>query len=138
MTNIKNFDPNLLSIDQISFKSTHCVVYDIEYLNNLDGVNFLYLVFNNVDAYIEESNENKYLVFVLTDKNKKALENYTELWDKIKNAIETIRGIEPIKYENDFMKIKFESDDDLPLGKILNVPLCVIIVKSVIQESEKF
>ena len=86
MTNIKNFDPNLLSIDQISFKSTHCVVYDIEYLNNLDGVNFLYLVFNNVDAYIEESNENKYLVFVLTDKNKKALENYTELWDKIKNA----------------------------------------------------
>ena len=36
------------------------------------------------------------------------------------------------------MKIKFESDDDLPLGKILNVPLCVIIVKSVIQESEKF
>ena len=138
MTNIKNFDPNLLSIDQISFKSTHCVVYDIEYLNNLDGVNFLYLVFNNVDAYIEESNENKYLVFVLTDKNKKALENYTELWDKIKNAIETIRGIEPIKYENDFMKIKFELDDDLPLGKILNVPLCVIIVKSVIQESEKF
>ena len=26
MTNIKNFDPNLLSIDQISFKSTDCVI----------------------------------------------------------------------------------------------------------------
>ena len=28
MTNIKNFDPNVLSIDQISFKSTDCVIYD--------------------------------------------------------------------------------------------------------------
>ena len=34
------------------------------------------------------------------------------------------------------MKIKFESDDDLPLGKILNIPLCVIIVKSVFQEND--
>ena len=35
-------------------------------------------VFNNVDAYIEENNEDKYLIFALTDKNKEALENYTE------------------------------------------------------------
>ena len=26
--------------------------------------------------------------------------------------------IEPIKYEKNFMKIKLESNDDLPLGKI--------------------
>ena len=32
------------------------------------------------------------------------------------------------------MKIKFESDDNLPLGKILNIPVCVIIVKSVFQK----
>ena len=25
------------------------------------------------------------------------------------------------------MKIKFESDDDLTLGKILNIPVCVIL-----------
>ena len=60
MTNIKHFDPNLLSIDQISFKSTDCVIYDIEYFKNLDSSNF---VFNNVDAYIEKNNEDKYLVF---------------------------------------------------------------------------
>ena len=29
MTNIKNFDPNLLSIDQISFKSNDCIIYEI-------------------------------------------------------------------------------------------------------------
>ena len=88
---------------------------------NLDGVNSLYLVFNDVDAYVECIDENKYLGFTLTNKNREALENYKELWSEIKDEIETIRGIEPIRYEKDFMKIKFESNDDLPLGKILNI-----------------
>ena len=71
-------------------------------MTNLDGVNSLQFVFNDVDAYFEENNENKYLVFTLPNKNKEAVENYTELWDEIKDEIETIRGIEPIKYEKDF------------------------------------
>ena len=74
------------------------------------------------------------MIFTLTDKNKEASENYKELWSEIG----TIRGIEPIKYEKDFIKIKFESDDDLPLGKIPNIPVCMIIVKSVFQENNKY
>ena len=110
---------------------TDCVIYYIECFKNLDSSNSLYLVFNNVDAYIkcnstEENIENKYLAFASTDKNKKVLENYTELWDEIKDQIETISGNKPIEYKKDFMKIKFELDDDLPLGKILNIPVCKI------------
>ena len=74
MTNIKNFDPSLLDIDKISFKSTDDVIYDIEYIimksldnENIDRANSLYLIFNNVDGYIEcnytqKSNENKYMI----------------------------------------------------------------------------
>ena len=65
------------------------------------------------------------MVFALTDKNKETLENYKELLDEIKNEIEAIRGTEPIKYEKDFIKIRFESDGDLPLGTILNIHVCV-------------
>ena len=130
MTNIINLDTNLLGINQISFRSTDSVVYD--------GVNSLYIVFNDVDAYFQCIDENKYFVFALTDKNKEPLENYKELWSEIKDEIETITGSEPIEYEKDFMKIKFESNDDLPLGKILNIPLCVIITKSVFQENDKY
>ena len=36
------------------------------------------------------------------------------------------------------MKIRFESDDDLPLGKILSIPVCVIISKTVFQENNKY
>ena len=108
MTDIKNYDPNLFSIDQISFESTDRVIYDIKYFKNLNSKNYPHLVFNNVDAYIEENNEDKYLIFALTDKNKEALGNYTELWDEIKDQIELISGNEPIEYKKNFMKIRFE------------------------------
>ena len=36
-TNIKNFEQNLLNIDQKSFKRTCCVIYDIKFFKNLDG-----------------------------------------------------------------------------------------------------
>ena len=36
------------------------------------------------------------------------------------------------------MKIKFESDDDLPLGKISNIPVSIIIARSVFQENNNY
>ena len=41
---------------------------------------------------IEEINGSKHLVFGSTDENKKVLKKYPELWDGIKNEIETING----------------------------------------------
>ena len=32
MFNVKNFDPNLLRIDKISFKSTDTIIYNIRYI----------------------------------------------------------------------------------------------------------
>ena len=138
MTNIMNLDTTFLGINQISFTNTDIVIYEIEYFKNLDGVTSLYLVFNDVDAYFECIDGNKYLVFALTDKNKRALQNYRKLWNEITEEIRTIRGIEPFQYEKDAMKIKFGSDYGLPLGKMLNIPVRVIIVKSVFEENSKY
>ena len=57
---------------------------------NVHSVNPLYLPFNKLDGWIEESNGNKYLNFVSTDKNKEVLTEYTELWYKIRRLVETI------------------------------------------------
>ena len=75
--------------------------------------------------------------FALTDKNKKALEYYRELWAEIKEEIRTIKETEPFRYEKDFMKIRFKSDYGSPLDKILNVLVCAIIAKSVFEENGK-
>ena len=50
----------------------------------------MYLIFNDVDAYFLSVNEEKYLVFASTDKNKDILENYKELWDTIRKEISKI------------------------------------------------
>ena len=72
MTNIKNFDPSLLGIDKISFKSTDAVIYHIGYITmksldkkKIDTANSVYRIFNNVNGYIEcnsteGSNEDKF------------------------------------------------------------------------------
>ena len=36
------------------------------------------------------------------------------------------------------MKIKVESNDDLPLGKILNIAVCVIIVRGIFEKDSKY
>ena len=81
MKNINDFDPSLLNIDEISFKSNELIMYDIKYIKNLNSLNSLYFVFNNLDAYIEESGKNRYLIFASIEKSKIMLGIYKELWD---------------------------------------------------------
>ena len=50
-----------------------------------------------------------------TDENKEVFTNYTSLWDEIKYLIKTFNGGEAGDYKKDFKKIKFSSDDNLPL-----------------------
>ena len=135
MTNIKVLDLNLVSVSQISFINDNAVNYEIEYYGNYVDTYPLHLVFNDVDVYFSCVNGEKYLVFALEDKNKEMLENYKKLWDEIKKEIRTIKGgIEPFESEKDAMKIRFESNIELPLNKIMNVPVCVITAKSVFEQ----
>ena len=42
-----------------------------------------------VEGHIEENSGNKYLVFDSTDENKEVLKKCAELWDGIRNGVET-------------------------------------------------
>ena len=55
MTIINNFDPSLLNIDEVLFESNKLIMYGIKYIKNLNSLDSLYLVLNNLDAYIEKS-----------------------------------------------------------------------------------
>ena len=91
-----------------------------------------------VIGHIQENNGNKYLVFDSVDENKKVLKKYTELWGGIKNKTEIINGGKTSEYGKDFMKIKFDSDDDLQLNKQLKFPTMTIVVRSVFEDECKF
>ena len=80
---------------------------------------------------------NTYLILDSTDKNKEILKMYTELWDGIKNLIEKINN-KLGKYEKGFMKIKSNSDDNLPLNKTLKLHNMTIIIRFVFEENSKY
>ena len=69
--------------------------------------------------------------------NKELLKKYAEVWDGIKNGIEAINGGEESYYGKGYLKIKFNSDDDLPLNKPLKFHVMTIIIRSVFEEGGK-
>ena len=75
----------------------------------INSVNPLYLIIDQIDGYIEEYNENKYLTLVLTDKSK-------ELWTKIRDIIRS-KTNNSDNCDDRYIKISFDSDNNLPPRK---------------------
>ena len=80
---------------------------------------------------ILKKNGNKYLIFDTTDENKEILQRCADVWEGIKNKIKAIN--EENDYRKDYMKIKFNSDDDLPLNKPLKFHMMTMIIRSVFE-----
>ena len=142
--NLKNFNSNLLKIDKKHYKGIN--IYYIGYITilkihdceSIQSVSPLYLLVNHASRYIEEKNGNKYLIFDdSVNENKALLKKYADVWDGIKNEIKAINGGKENDYGKDYMKIKFNSDDDLPLNKPLKFHAMTIIIRSVFEEYSK-
>ena len=94
----------------------------------------MYLQANHASGYIEEKNGNKYLLFDdCVNENKGLLKRYANVWDGIKDKINDTKEND---YEKDYMKIKFNSDDDLLLNKPLKFHAMIIIIRSVFFEED--
>ena len=142
--NIEEFDSNLLKIDKKSYKDIdiyyigYITIKKIDDCENIYSVNPLYLLVNHASGYIEEKNGNKYLIFDdSVNENKALLKKYADVWDGIKKKIKAINGGEGNNYGKDHMKIKFNSDDHLPLNKPLKFHAMTIINRSVFEEGGK-
>ena len=64
------------------------------------------------------------------NENKELLKKYAGVSDGIKNEIKAINHGKENDYEKDYTKIKFNSDDDLPLNKPLKFHEMTIIIRS--------
>ena len=101
-------------------------------------MNPLYLLVDEIDSFIEEKEESKYLNISLTDSNSEVLKKYAEIWSGIKDQIKKINNIKFGGYGKDYTKIKFNSHDDLPLNKILIFRILTIIIRSIFEEDGKY
>ena len=68
------------------------------------------------------------------NESKGLLKKYEDVWDGIKNEIKAINGGKKNNYGKDYVKIKFNSDNNLPLNKSLKFHTMTIIIRSVFEE----
>ena len=133
----------MLKVDKKWYKNIdvyyigYITILKIDDYESIYCVNPLYLRINHASGYTEEKNGNKYLIFNSVDENKEVLKKYVDVWDGITYEIKTINGGKENDYRKDYMKIKFNSDNDLSLNKPLKFHLMTIIIRCIFSEDGK-
>ena len=74
-----------------------------------------------MNRYFEYLNGNKYLTLVPTDESKEKNKKYKEMWIKIRDLIRSMTKISN-DYDEKYMIIKFNSDEELPPSKTIEIP----------------
>ena len=103
---IFDFDSKKLSIIKTKKNKIH-VYYDH---------NPIFLARNNLKGYFEEYNGNRYLTIIFTSEYQKLM--YTKIFKKINKDI-----------NKNHTKIKFESNDILPLNILINIHSLVFVIR---------
>ena len=139
---IETFDSNMLKLEKKQYKNLdinnigYVTIKKISYGYDNNSANPLYLRIDNANGYIEEINEDKYLVFDVTYENKKLLKRYDDVFNGIMDKIKKIDD-DWLEYAKDYMKIKFNSDDNLPLSKQLKFYNMTVTIRCVFEEDNK-
>ena len=140
LIDLDGFDADLLKLDKKGVMNIND--YYIGYVTkraayNIDSVNPLYLNIYTLDGFIEEKDGSKYLNITLTDYNNNFLKKYSEVWKEIKNQIVKINNGLGGEYHKDYMKIQFDSDDDLLLNKVMKFYDLTVIINTNLVDLEK-
>ena len=77
------------------------------------------------------------MTLVPTNQSKEIIKKYEELWSKIRDLIRSIIKISD-DYDEKYMKIKFSSDDNLPLNKTIEIHRAAIVIRAVFHENNKY
>ena len=96
------------------------------------------LLIYKIDDFIEEKEGNKYLNIAFADNNDEVLRKYKEVLCEIRTCIEKRNNNKSGEFEKDCMKIKFNSDDKLPLNKQIKFPSVTIVIRYVFEDDGKY
>ena len=136
MINIEHRHLNKIKTDENSYKNIliyyiskrYVAIKDSKYVK-IKTANSLYLIIRKMNGYFEEINENKCFTLVPTTESKEIIKHYKEFWSKIRDLIRSITKNSD-DYDETYMKIRFNSNDDLPLNKTQEIHNMIVAVCS--------
>ena len=104
---------------------------------NINSVDPLYLMINRIKGHFEEVDGDKYLI--ISSENGDMMQKYQKAFDGIKEIIKKIYDYrQPIKYDGNYIKITFKTDDNISPNKIIYFPTITIIIRSITQKDDKY
>ena len=138
---IDNFNPNLLKVEKKNFLDYN--VYNILYVTkkpeyNINSVNLLYLCMRYLKGFIDELDGKKYLNISLADNDNDVIIKYLEAFDGIKDNIKKLKDGLPVAYDKNYMKIQLETNDVLPLNKLMKFHALTIVIRQVFEKGNVF
>ena len=93
----------------------------------------MYLIINKAFCFVGEKNGVKYLKI---DKGE-ILNKWNQVFSGIKYHINKIDNSEVV-YGNDYDKIRFVTNDSLPLGKSIYFPTLTVVIRCVFKQGSLF
>ena len=101
------------------------------------SINSLYLLINRIKGHFEELDGDKYLI--ISSENDDIMQKYQKVFDEIKEIIKKINDYgQPIKYDDNYMKITFNTDNNIALNKIIYFHTVTIIIRSVTKKDDEY
>ena len=140
--NLDEFDGSKIKVDIKKFNDIDIYYCGYEYkkniteCNEINSVNPLCLRIKDIkDQFKKGKGDNVWYLIIFGDAD--VLRKFANIWKSIRAKIEENTG-GIVQYDKDYMKIKFESNDNLPTDNIVNMHQVTIIIRSVFAQNGKF
>ena len=139
--NLDEFDESRIRVDKKDFNDI-----DIYYLgykhkkkisecNIINSVNPLYLKITDMKGQFEKGKDDAWYL-VISDKDD-VYKKLVDILESIKNKI-TEKTWDALKYDKDYMKIKFEINNIFSIDKDVNIHIAIIIIRAIFAKNGKY
>ena len=140
--NLDEFDGSKIKVDRKNFNDIDIYYLGYEHkkkiteCNEISNINPLYLRITDMKGQFKKGkNDNVWYLIIFGDEN--VLRIFANIWKSIRAKIEESTSV-IVQYDKDYMRIKFESNNNLPTDNIVKIHLAIIIIRSVFAQNGKF
>ena len=140
--NLDEFGASKIKVNKKKFNNIDIYYLGYEYkkniteCNEINSVNPLYLKIKDMKGQFKKSkSDNIWYLIIFGDAD--ILRKFANIWKSIRAKIEENTG-GIVQYDKDYMKIKFKSNDNLPIDNTVNMHQVTIIIRSIFAQNAKF
>ena len=138
---LDEFDESKIKVDKKDFNDIDIYYLGYEYkkkiteCNIIRSVNPLYLRIVDIKGQFEKGKDDAWYL-VISDKDD-VYKKLVDIFKSIKNKI-TEKIWDVVEYDNDYIKIKFESNNIFPTDKDVDIHIAAIVIRAIFAKDGKY